>query len=312
MIDIYSNFGQIGDLLKQQPEIIRARHGRPPQIAITCLPQLNTMLWGLEKQKLVVLGARPGHGKSVFLLQLAYDFAVHGHLVHFYSFEMTKEVCAARLFSNRCKVDNYLMKTGKHAETEHLASHQERQAKCFAEAENANLFIFQSIGKSLPQLTEIYTRVKPWPGIIIIDYGNLVEQEQYKSRKTVYDDYIKGLRAIAVEQNVCVIMGAQIGRNVQQKGGGTRPPELEDFKETGVLEEQADQAILLFWPWYADEKKNFNDYSIRIAKNRDGRTGYIPGLFYPEYSLIQENTAAIEQAKKEKAEKNGQTRERYP
>ena len=309
MLDIYNNFGYIGDLVKQQPDKIKARLGNPPQLEIKSLPHLNKMIWGFEKKKLITLGARPGNGKSVWMLQIAYDLALQGHLVHFYSFEMTKDVCAARLFSNRCSVDNITMKNGRYAEIMDI----EREKKCreefFKEAENLKFMIFESIGKSLPQLKEIYERVKPWPDVIFIDYGNLVEQQEFKSRKNVYDDYIKGLRVLAVQNDVCVVMGAQIGRNVQKKDGGIRPPELEDFKETGVLEEQSDQCILLFWPWLSDKERPFNEFDITVAKNRDGRTGLIPCIFYPEYSKIIEDKVKIDNAKKEK-EQNGQPKQR--
>jgi replicative DNA helicase len=298
-MNIYDNYGHVSELVSKQPDIIKARCGKPPEINIKSLPYMNSLLWGFSKRTLVTIGARPSNGKSNMMLQLAYDCADQGLITHFYSFEMTLQTCAARIFSRLCEVDNYLIRTGNYKY--HEERYKDKVEQVNRRLKIIPLLIFQTVGKSLPELSEIHTKIKPKPDVVFIDYGNMVSPQEFKSRKNVYDDYIKGLRSMAINNDLCIIMGAQINRNVQQKGGTVRPPELEDFKETGVLEEASDVCILLHWGNFYDKELPFNEYSVRIAKNREGRTGKIPALFYPEMSMIKEDEGAIREIKERKA-----------
>jgi len=93
-------------------------------------------------------------------------------------------------------------------------------------------------------------------------------------------------------------MAAQINRNVSHTdNGGMREPELSDFKETGVLEENTDVAILLYWP-----DRESPEYIMNVAKNRDGRTGRIPCLFRGKFCTIEENSIMIEEIQRKRRE----------
>ena len=82
------------------------------------------------------------------------------------------------------------------------------------------------------------------------------------------------------------IMVSQINRGSEQTEG--KRPQLYQLKETGALEEAADNALLVFWEHYYDRTKPFNNYEITIAKQRNGATGKKEVKFYPQHYRFEE------------------------
>jgi len=276
------------DTFRKHWETILSRDGAPKELSIDFLPELNNKIWGLKKKKLVVVGARPSMGKSSLLLQMAHSFALQGKNVFFFSFEMSKEVCVERLFSCACEVDNWKMTTGKIAKEAKGAIFNAKLTNFYSKLEKTNFVLVESIGRNLPHLSKITTMFPFKPDVVFIDYGNMVDTETRKTKKESIDEYIKGLRALAIHNDFCAIMAAQINRKTHDKKA--KEPQLWELKDSGNLEETADMVLLLHWPyWYDREIIAVNDYRIDIAKNRDGRTGYKKVLFYPEWSKFKED-----------------------
>lgn len=289
----------IGELNLRQYDDIKSRCGQPPQFKIHCLPSLEKKLWGFRSKKLYIVAARTSHGKSTLMLQLAYDFARQGKIVHFHSFEMTQDVCAKRIISNRCGVDSYMLDNGNVFLEEFRSNFEVKYNKYVEEAKNVPLVIIESIGNSLPQLEALHSFVAQKPDAIFIDYGNLVAEQAGKTKKQSYDEYIVGLRALAIHKDICVVVGSQVNRNVGKNDTGKlRQPELHDMKETGVLEENADVVIMLYCPDHEQQELVLN-----VAKNRDGRTGCLPCLWIKEHHIIIEDENKIKEIKNKRIEK---------
>ena len=265
-------------------QTIKDRKGKPPELPIKTLPALNNKLWGLSRKKLVVVGGRPSQGKSVWLLQIAYDFASQGFRVVFFSYEMSKEVCVERIICNQIKIDNFLLRTGN------IDENTDKKVNLFYidKLKKTKFIIVESIGNTLPSFSQILNVFgNKRPDIVVIDYGNMVSAGPRQTRKEAMDEFIKGVRALAIHNNFCAIMGAQINRTVHE-GGKMREPQVWMLKETGEFEQVADTIFLLHWPWLYDNSLPKNDYIIKVGKNRDGRTGRFECLFYPEFYKIVE------------------------
>lgn len=293
--NLYEKTKHIDELMAEQKENIIGRFGKPPELPLKTMPNMTRMLWGLRRKKLIAVGARPGNGKSAFLLQCAWDLSSQGNVVHFYSFEMAMSDCADRLFCMQSRIDNISIAKGN--VSREVLERVENKVKDF------KLRFFEGVGNCLPDIDEIYEKHMEKPDVVIIDYGNMVADQQYKSKKQVFDEYIKGLRSLAVNKNMCVIMAAQINRNVRKDDGKVRLPELEDFKETGVIEEVADVCVLLHWPSKYSDDVSETEYIIRVAKNRAGRAGKIPARFDAEFFTISEDEAKIEEINKARDKK---------
>lgn len=271
------------DILVKRWDEVQGRFGKPKEISLKNLPSLDNKLWGFERKKMVVVGARPSQGKSTFLLNASLEFVRQGLKVLFFSFEMTKEVCLDRIISKECLIDNSLIRCGD------VIRYRYRVSNFYEELKKWRLLIVETIGNSLPDFKKIQNAMHDKPDVVVIDYGNMVAERPGRTKKETFDEYIKGLRALSVQENFLLIMAAQINRSAV-KDGKAREPRLDDLKETGVLEEVSDIVILLHWQWFYDRiEGSENEYTVDIAKNRDGRTGKVNALFYPQYSLIQES-----------------------
>jgi len=276
------------DVFKNHYDTIFERYNKPQDLPITFLPDLNRKIWGLQKKKLVIVGGRPSMGKSSFLLELALSFAKQGKTIYFFSFEMSKEVCVERMFSSECEIDNWLLRTGKIAEIADNPEYNLGLTNFYKTLEGMKFMLIESIGRNLPQLSEILKMFPYKPDAVFIDYGNMIDTEKAKTRKESLDEYIKGLRALAIHNDFCAIMAAQINRKTHE-GGKIREPKIWELKETGELEQIADMVFLLHWPYYYERDIGTkNDYIINIAKNRDGRTAQKKIMFLPEYSKFKE------------------------
>ena len=276
------------DVFKKHYETIFGRHNKPQDLPIDFLPDLNRKIWGLQKKKLVIVGGRPSMGKSSFLLQLALSLAKQGKTVYFFSFEMSKEVCVERMFSSECEIDNWLLRTGDIVNIADNPEYNIKLTNFYKTLDDMKFMLVETIGRNLPQLNEILKMFPHKPDAVFIDYGNMVETEKSKTRKESLDEYIKGLRALAIHNDFCAIMAAQINRKTHESGK-IREPKIWELKETGELEQVSDMVFLLHWQYYYERDPGTkNDYIINIAKNRDGRTAQKKILFFPEYSKFKE------------------------
>jgi len=116
----------------------------------------------------------------------------------------------------------------------------------------------------------------------------MVKATPRQTKKDAIDDYIKKLRNYAIQKNFCAIVGCQISRATHEQHK-LRYPELWELKGSGEIEEAADLAFLLHWEYfYTREEESKNKYIIKVAKNRNGRTGIFECAFFPQYYKIGE------------------------
>uniref|UniRef100_A0A6H1ZC19 Putative helicase n=1 Tax=viral metagenome TaxID=1070528 RepID=A0A6H1ZC19_9ZZZZ len=283
------------DVFLSHFDTILERNGKPPQLPIRFLPALNSKIWGLQKKTLTIVGGRPSQGKSTLLLNLAYDFAQQGKVVYFFSFEMSKEVCVERLFCSACNTDNWLVRTGEIGRYDLPNSKFNEIRNKFYESLGKQRFVLiESIGRELPELEKLMNMFEMKPDVVFIDYGNMIKEKPRVTRKEVLDEYIRGLRALAIRNDFSAIMGAQINRKTHE-GNKIREPQLWELKDSGELEQVADMVFLLHWPYYYDKtnEEGKNTYILNVAKNREGRTGKIECLFFPQFYKISEEVPTI-------------------
>ena len=260
-------------------EDIRERWGRIIELALQFLPSLDDKIWGLRRKRLVLVGGRPSQGKSTLMLQMAYSLAKQGNCVYFLSLDMSKEVCLERLISLECRIDNFFIVSGKISQ---LESVYKRSLSTFINDMPKRFTLVESWGKTFAEINLLVEKF-PKPDIIFIDYVNLIRTGHYK--KDVIDEYIKDLRRMAKDNNFCVVLGCQINRGTFD-GHKVRFPEMWELKDSGALEEHSDLILLVHWPWFYDREKDKNEFWIRVAKNRDGKTGMVKCGFQPEFYRI--------------------------
>ena len=275
-----------GDLMPDIVTNLLDKYGKPKELSINFLPELDKKIWGLHRGTMVVVGGRTSMGKSVFVSNMGLSFALQGKKCVLFSLEMTSENCTMRMMNNYCSIDNWANIAGMSGEDygKHSQSINEFQGKM----KDADLMIVESYGKTFSEIFDVIETMDSDVDVVMIDYIQMIKSTG-KSDKQAIDEYLKKLRAYAIQKNFCAVVVSQINRATYD-GKKVSPPELWELKSTGALEEIADIAILLHWHWHYDQEGDYekNDYWIRVAKNREGRTGVFHCRFEPEFSRICE------------------------
>lgn len=274
------DFKPIRDALDSCEAMLKAR-GKTPEIEIQSIPALNQKIWGIHRGKLTVIAARTSNGKTALATQLAWDAARQGIPVLYLSLEMYKDEIIERIFCQVCKIDNIALLTGGFADYQ---TEWEQFRKLLA---TVPLIITDMIGKDWKQIRALLESLPTKPSVIFIDHVQEAKDESKQNDRAVITEYVKAFRVMAKEMNFAAIVLSQVNRAAQEEDH--REPQLHHLKGTGYLEEGADIILLLHWPFYYSKKRGERHrFIIRVAKNRNGRTGWIDVTYTPENYLFSD------------------------
>lgn len=174
-------------------DTIHSRKGKPPELSINSLPQLNSMLWGIQKEKLTIIAARPSQGKSAFIRQITLDMVRSQKNGIVFSWEETKENFMQNLASSYGLVKNFDMVTGNIGE-----KHEQSLIGLKRLLSNANLAIIESRGKTVDDFVRLVQKPKKLD-YVIVDYINLVKSKG-SSDKEALDEFIHTARELAKDR----------------------------------------------------------------------------------------------------------------
>lgn len=255
---------RLGEVL---PEVIEiAEKGESPALS-TPWPDVDRLIGGMAPGRLIVVGARPGVGKSVMGTNLAHHMAArHHHAALIISAEMPQLEVSQRMVAATASVNLTDLSAGK------LNERQWDSIRQHYEAINA-LPVFIDDASS-PTITSIRAKAhevreqRPDLALIVVDYLQLVgtpELTRGASRAERLGEVSRGLKILARETNSCVVAMAQVNRE-GVKGGAK--PTMSDLRESGSIEADADQVILLHRP--SDDTP---EVEVLVDKNRWGIRG---------------------------------------
>lgn len=243
----------------------------------SCLTDINKNLLGYCSPDLIIIGARPGEGKTTIAVNEAYHIAKHGNPVLFFSMEMKGNQLASKILSSLTQTDIKSIRSGKvDDETfRDIAYHVERSL-------SIPFYIVDASGLSTMEIKAITKKAIKDFGVkmIFVDYIQISKgsKAKYSTREEEVSDIAKDLKGIAMECDIPVMALSQMAR---LEKGTYRLPQLSDLKESGGLEANADIVIFPSRPFHhgVTEVKQFdnpfteNDAIIIIAKYRLGYCG---------------------------------------
>ncbi|MDO4608184.1 MAG: replicative DNA helicase [Clostridia bacterium] len=240
--------------------------------------ELDKMITGLNKSDLIILGARPGMGKTSFALNIARNVAVNaGKTVCFFSLEMTRDQLAQRMLSSEAAIKSEKLRTGdlQPEEWTRLTQAGENLSK-------AELYFDESSDITVPQMKAKLRRMRR-VDLVVIDYLGLMHSARHTdNRVQEISEITRSLKIMAKELKVPVIACAQLSRGTEAKGKSHKPA-LADLRDSGSIEQDADIVLFLYRDAYYDsEKSSDEDMSDKtkseciVAKNRHGEIGTIP------------------------------------
>jgi replicative DNA helicase len=265
--------------------------------------ELDKITAGWQNSDLIIVAARPGMGKTAFALNLARNSAyMDGKPVAIFSLEMAKIQVVNRLLSAEGEIPSKAMKEGK------LTNEQnEKLFNCSQIVKNLPIYIDATPGLNVMDFRVKCRKLKAQKdiGLIVIDYiqlmsGNREGTKSTFNREQEISKISRSLKHLALELDVPIIALSQLSRQVEQRGGGKRP-QLSDLRESGAIEQDADQVLFIHRPEYYGVEQTENGEQttglaeVIIAKNRSGALGTVK-LFWEknctkfknwEYDLVQ-------------------------
>ena len=251
---------------------------RADYVGIPCgIGELDRMITGLNKSDLIILGARPGMGKTSFALNIVRNVAVNtGRTVCFFSLEMTRDQLAQRMLSSEAGIKSEKLRTGELDEDEWT-----RLAQAGDSLSKADIYFDETSSITVPEMKAKLRRMKK-VDLVVIDYLGLMHSaRQIDNRVQEISEITRNLKIMAKELKVPVIACAQLSRGTEAKGKSHKPA-LADLRDSGSIEQDADIVLFLYRDTYYDSEKNddqdMGDPSKAeciVAKNRHGETGTI-------------------------------------
>ena len=250
----------------------------------TGMRDLDAKINGLNRSDLVLLAARPAMGKTAFALNLCLNVAKkYNKTVAMFSLEMSREQLAMRLLAIESFVDSQKMATGK-------LSDDEWNKLCMASAalSQTDIRVDDNAAITVAEMNAKCRRVENL-GLVIVDYLQLMNGSGYgkggDSRVNVVSDISRSLKIMAKELNVPVVCLSQLSRGPE--GRPDKRPMLSDLRESGAIEQDADEVLFL----YRDEYYNPNseDKGVAeciVAKNRHGEIGTVKLQWIPQYQTF--------------------------
>ena len=247
---------------------------------------------GWQKSDLVILAARPGMGKTSFVLSIARNAAIdYDQPIAFFSLEMSATQLAHRLFSIESGIPSDHISKGNLSDVEWAKLWQN-----VSKLQSSNLIIDDTPALSVFDLRAKCRRLKHKYDIqmIIVDYLQLMQAGTDNSkhggnREQEISFISRSLKALAKELNIPVIALSQLSRAVETRGGSKRP-QLSDLRESGSIEQDADMVLFIYRPEYY-HLDTFEDQSpadgmaeIMFEKNRHGSTGNVKVRFQSQFT----------------------------
>ncbi|OJU15172.1 MAG: replicative DNA helicase [Clostridiales bacterium 43-6] len=240
------------------------------------ISELDRMITGLNKSDLIILGARPGMGKTSFALNIARNVAlVQKKTVCFFSLEMTREQLAQRLLSGEAFIKSEKLRSGMLDDKEWI-----RLLRASDLLANCNIYLDETSGIMVPEMKARLRRMRH-VDLVIIDYLGLMRGAgRTENRVQEISEITRTLKSMAKELNVPIVCCAQLSRGTEAKGK-SHHPQLSDLRDSGSIEQDADIVLFLYREAYyqADaenpEMINTNEAECIVAKNRHGETGVV-------------------------------------
>lgn len=253
----------------------KARGNRKSSIA-TGIWTLDEITGGLHPGELTVVGARPSCGKSSLLTTMALAAASRGSRVLYQSLEVRRQDLAINMSAAISRIDSTLIRRGRCS--------QEQQDLLFrARSRLAELPIMVDDGVRRPvaQIRANAHRSGPFD-VVFVDYLQLVQPVPAPIREREVAMMSCELKQIARDLDIPVVVACQLNRESENRSDPK--PRLSDFRESGAIEQDADQAILLHLGCRNGD--SVSNVLLRVAKNRNGPIADIDVKFLKAFSLM--------------------------
>jgi len=242
----------------------------------TGFSDLDNIIVEMEKGQLIVLAASTGMGKSALAINIATNAALTGKQVLLFNSEMKIEDIVMRQVCSKAMIDSRAIKKMD------IGSVGGKVQSSLAELYNANLCINKEHDINIAEIQGRCQQKKFESGLdlVVIDYLQLIRLDKAENRTVGVGNICRAIKLMAIKLEVPVLCLSQLNRETFKE---KQEPELHHLRDSGNIEQDADHV------WFIVKKPNEEDaVQLKIAKNRNGRTGKISLEYKGEYFLFRD------------------------
>lgn len=240
--------------------------------------EIDKTMLGLHPGNLVILAARPSMGKTALALSMMLQMATHRPNVVMFSFEMSVQEIQYRLLAQQSGINLSQLLKGN------LNAKEWDKIEKIREGKTPGIWYFEGSSATVHQIRvwlQDFAKKRP-VSAVVIDYLHLMQgenhgQSRFENRVQEISSITRGLKLLAKEMNIPILLLSQLNRDPENRSDPR--PQLADLRESGSIEQDADQVFFLFRQEYYEAKKEGREEvgvqkaEIICAKNRNGPTG---------------------------------------
>jgi replicative DNA helicase len=286
---VKQSYLHIKDVVKDTIEMVDKLFNKKE--LITGLPtgfsQLDEATTGFHPGDLIVIGARPGMGKTAFGLNIITHAAVReGIPIAIFSLEMTKEQIVLRMLCSEAEVDSKSVRSGYHSKEDYR-----KLVNAAGRLSESPIYIDDSFNSVLDiRAKSRRLKAEHGLGLIVIDYLQLMSGVgTFAAREQVISEISRSLKQLAKDLSVPVIVISQLNRSCELRGD-KKNPIIADLRESGAIEQDADTILFIYRDEYYkkhdSQKKGIAE--LDIAKQRNGPTKVIELAFIEKFTKFKD------------------------
>ncbi len=253
---------------------------------MTGFNDLDELLGGMQRSDMLILGARPGLGKSALAVNVSLTAARNGATVGIFSLEMSREQLALRILAGDAEVDAHRLRLGLNT-----AAEEQRIIDSIGNLSELPVYIDDTPFQGIIEMRSKARRLALSPDgldLLVVDYLQLVQGQQRarggENRVQEISEISRSIKGMARDLRIPVITCSQLSRVVEGRPG--HRPLLSDLRDSGSIEQDADIVMFIYREdvYYTEEEweQHFPDRpyprnvaEIIVAKHRHGPTGSV-------------------------------------
>ena len=252
---------------------------------MTSFSDLDELLGGLQRSDMLILGARPGLGKSTLALNVSLNAARNGAVAGVFSLEMSREQLALRILASDAGVDAHRLRLSLYTEAE-----EQRIIDSVGQLSELPVYIDDTPFQGMVEMQSKARRLSMEQGLdlLVVDYLQLIQGSSRnrggENRVQEISEISRSIKGMARDLNIPIITCSQLSRVVEGRPG--HRPQLSDLRDSGSIEQDADVVAFIYREdvYYTEDEwsQHFpgrqyprNIAEIIVAKHRHGPTGSV-------------------------------------
>ena len=282
-------------------EMIQCSSGKGIKTGFTAYDDMSA---GLHDGDLTILAARPGMGKTAFAMNLATNVAKQGYGVVVFSLEMPKSQLMSRMLCSESEVNVSKARSGMMTRED-----TDKLSKNMKVVSELPICIEDSASTTLAEIRARFARVQSKfnvrnaatgrldrrIGLVVIDYLQLMQGSKGTPREQQISEISRGLKTLAKDYMVPVIALSQLNRSVEARGNKDKRPQLSDLRESGSIEQDADNVVFIYRGGYYNKDAKDAVAELIFQKQRSGATGTVRVKFDPQFTRFYNLTETEEE-----------------